>query len=148
MKNTALGLTLVLGLSFSLQTSQAKDKDKPKELDVPKDGLKLEGTVARTDTKVRVEAEGKKGDLPAKLHQIKMVAKTKYVIEMDAEDQKQLDAFLVIQDKDGKQLAFDDDSGGGLNARLEFAPSANGTFKVYAASLRGEGKYTLKITPK
>src|SRR5262249_25031002 len=126
MRYSACFLVLLAGLSLSLPTSHGKDK--PKELTVPKDGLKLTGTVDQKDPKVPVEFEGNKGNLPAKLYQIKMAAKTKYLIEMDADDQKELDAFLVVQDKDGKQLAADDDSGGGLNARLEFTAPADGTY--------------------
>src|SRR5260370_28044109 len=55
------------------------------------------------------------------------------------------DAFLVVQDAGGKQLVFDDDSGGNLNAKLDFTPPADGTYKVFAASLKGTGKFVLTV---
>src|SRR5439155_34444 len=72
--------------------------------------------------------------------QLKMTGGTKYRLDMVSDD---LDSFLVVQDQGGKQLAFDDDSGGNLNARLDFTPPADGTYKVFAAALKGTGKFTL-----
>ena len=34
----------------------------------------------------------------------------------------EVDSFLVIHDKTGKEVAFDDDSGGDFNAKLVYMP--------------------------
>ena len=59
--------------------------------------------------------------------------------------EKELDPFLVLQNAGGKTLAFDDDSGGGLNSKLTHKIDKDGDYKVYAAALGGTGNFTLKI---
>jgi hypothetical protein len=108
-------------------------------------GLKIEGSVAQTDDKVEVAVGDMRGKLPAKLYQVKLEAGKKYRMEMRS---PAIDSFLVVQDQDGKQLAFDDDTGGGdngLDAQLDFTPPKTGTYKVFAATLRKFGKFTLTI---
>jgi len=111
---------------------------------IGKGGLKSEGKIEATDNKVEVMIPGldKTIPMPAKLYNVKLKGGTKYQMDMVSDD---LDAFLVVQDAGGKQLAFDDDSGGKLNARLEFTPTKDGNYKVYAASLRGTGNFSLSI---
>ena len=108
------------------------------ELTVPRRGLKIDGTVERDDPPG--------APLPGKMYLVKMSAKKKYRIEMTAHDQKQLDAFVIVQDLEGNVLAADDNSGGGRNARLVFSPPQEGTYKVFAAAVKGEGKFTLRLT--
>ena len=55
-------------------------------------------------------------------------------------------SYLRILDSDGKQLAQDDDSGDGLNARIRFKPRKEGTYQVVATVFSsGAGNYLLKI---
>ena len=70
-----------------------------------------------------------------------------YVIDMTSPDQKALDPYLRLQDAAGKQLAFDDDSGGGLNARITFRAPATGTYRIVATSFAnaGRGEFTLMV---
>src|SRR5438067_1695580 len=82
---------------------------------VGKDGLTLHGKVDASDAKVKVIVGDKPVALRAKLFQVQLSAGKSYRIAMDS---KEFDSFLVVQDMAGKQLAFDDDSGGGLNALL------------------------------
>jgi len=129
------------------QDGKGKEDGKPQE--VGKDGLKVEGSIDGEEKKVEVKIPGvdKVIALPAKLYPLKLKGGMKYRLEMASEE---LDAFLVVQDAAGKQLAFDDDSGGGskgLDARLEFTPPKDGTYKVFAASLNGKGKYTFSARP-
>jgi hypothetical protein len=57
------------------------------------------------------------------------------------------DAYAVIQDAGGTVLARDDDSGGGLNARIIFTLPATGTYRLIANTLRvgAVGAYTLSV---
>lgn len=57
------------------------------------------------------------------------------------------DAYAVIQDANGNVLTRDDDSGGGLNARLVFTLPATGTYRLLANTLRvgATGAYTLSV---
>ena len=59
-----------------------------------------------------------------------------------------LDAFLQILDLAGNVLLFDDDSGGGLNARVA-ATFPPGTYRIEATSLLPgmSGSYTLTLAP-
>ncbi len=107
--------------------------------------MKFEGQVAQTDPKVRAVIIMNKGpELAAKLHEVKLAAGKKYQIDM-VKKENNLDPFLVLQDKAGNQIAFDDDSGGDLNARIHFQCTKDDTYKIYAAALAGEGAYTLTI---
>lgn len=132
-------LTLALGANPVL----AGDK----VLTVDDKGVEVNTDVKDSDPKVNIDLGiGKDIPLPAKQFQVKMDAGKSYTISLTTSS-KEFDPFLVVQDKDGKQLATDDDSGGGLNSLLKFSPKASGTFKVFAASLGGNsGPVTLKIT--
>lgn len=57
------------------------------------------------------------------------------------------DAYAHLIDADGNQLAHDDDSAGGTNARVTFVAPKTGTYKAYANSITagGLGAYTLMI---
>lgn len=63
-------------------------------------------------------------------------------IEMQS---RQIDSYLVLFDANGKQIAEDDDSGGGKNARIQVTLSTTGTYTLYANSYEGGkiGNYTL-----
>ena len=59
------------------------------------------------------------------------------------------DAYLRVLDKDGLELAFDDDSGGNLNARLVFTPPAAGPYRIVATSFNTNlGDFELTIENK
>jgi tetratricopeptide (TPR) repeat protein len=84
---------------------------------------------------------------PALVYQVKLTAGKTYVIEMVSPNQQALDPFLVLSDAAGKKLAEDDDSGGGLNARIVFRAEQTGAFRIEARSFqnRGAGPFTLTI---
>ena len=73
-----------------------------------------------------------------------------YQIDMITPTPQQLDPFLFLEDKDGKVVAQDDDSGGQLNARILYRANATGNYRILAASVgnRGNGEYTLQIRAK
>ncbi len=58
-----------------------------------------------------------------------------------------VDSYVHLIDKDGNQLAHDDDSGGGKNARLEFRAPYTGSYRAYANTYdaAGRGAYSLQI---
>jgi hypothetical protein len=57
------------------------------------------------------------------------------------------DAFAVIQNANGNSVAQDDDSGGGLNARITFTLPYTGAFRLIANTRRqgATGVYTLSV---
>jgi tetratricopeptide (TPR) repeat protein len=80
------------------------------------------------------------------LYQVKLQAGKTYVIDMVSPDPKALDPYLVLRDATGTKLAEDDDSGGGLNARITFRAAQDGTFRIQATSYNaGRGAFTLTV---
>jgi hypothetical protein len=59
------------------------------------------------------------------------------------------DAYLRLEDSTGRQLAEDDDGGGGLNARIVFMAPRSDTFRIIATTFAPGmvGDYTLTIRP-
>src|SRR5437868_6374312 len=107
----ALAVILVLA-SRSLLPAQPNETVHP----VGKDGLTLAGRLEASDPKVRVTvAPGKSGALLATRYLVKLAGGKKYQLTMRS---KELDSFLVVQNARAEQVAFDDDSGGGLDAML------------------------------
>jgi tetratricopeptide (TPR) repeat protein len=83
---------------------------------------------------------------PALVYQVKFVAGKTYVIDMISPDPKALDPYLFLLDAAGKKLAEDDDSGGGLNARIVFRAEQEGTYRIRATSYNaGRGAFTLSV---
>jgi hypothetical protein len=119
----------------------------PKVHTVGKDGLKIEGTVDARDRPVAAMPNPKAVRplaLPAKEYRVQLKGGATYRLDLVS---REIDAFLVVQDQGGRQLALDDDGGGDLNARLTFTPTADGVYKVFAATLKGAGKFTLTVRP-
>jgi hypothetical protein len=99
----------------------------------------IEGTLEDSDPK------DKKNNGPSKTFTFKLLKGKAYVIDLISED---FDSFLRLEDAAGKELAWDDDSGGDLNSRIRFDPNKDGEYKVIASSLDGKpGKFTLKVGP-
>jgi hypothetical protein len=57
------------------------------------------------------------------------------------------DAYVIIQNAGGVQLASDDDSGGGTNARVVFALPYAGAYRIVANTYRqgAYGTYTISV---
>ncbi len=79
-----------------------------------------------------------------KSQDVKMVGGATYHIELQSND---FDAYLVLQDVKGKKLAEDNDSGGGLNAKLTFTAPVDGLYKVLVTTFNANetGNYTLTV---
>jgi len=107
--------------------------DDPKVLEVGK-GLKISGMLDKAKQQ--------------QVYHVKLDKGGTYVIDMISPNPKALDPFLRLLDGLGKTLAFDDDGGGGLNARILFLAPATGTYQIVATSFGGTGMgpFTLTIT--
>lgn len=154
---TTCGRTLALiaalaVVQFSLpQSASAQDKDKggkedkkdAKLLEVGK-GLNLGDLLNDQDRKDTVRT-----DCFAKVYLVKMVKGRTYQIDMQS---AVFDAFLRVEDMKMKQLAEDDDSGGGLNgndAQIMFTPTADGVYRIICTTFREDtGPFNLKIVER
>src|SRR5262245_10030526 len=96
---------------------------------------RIEGKLTKNSPKVL----GK----PAQIHTVRLSSDRTYIIDLESAD---FDAYLRILDETGKQLAEDDDSGEGLNARIRFTPPKDGNYQIVATRFAsGQGNYLLKI---
>ncbi len=96
------------------------------------------------DTLARLDPRDKALNRPYKVHELPMVRSNVYILDLESRD---FDAYLLILNAAGQVLAFDDDSGGNLNARIRFTPPYDGSFKVVATTFNGGvGKFTLKMS--
>jgi tetratricopeptide (TPR) repeat protein len=77
------------------------------------------------------------------VHRFDLLAGKTYVIDM--ESSPVFDAYLIAQDPTGVEIGRDDDSGGGLNARLTLTATKTGSYLIIATSFEGnaQGAYTL-----
>jgi hypothetical protein len=75
---------------------------------------------------------------------VRLYANTNYTIDLKSRD---FDAFLELQDPSGITLLVDDDSGGGLDARIVFTPMRTGDYRIVVRSLMdgGQGNYRLTV---
>ncbi len=82
------------------------------------------------------------GSKIATVHTQKLIAGRRYVIDMES---SVFDCYLYLRNAKGALLRWDDDSGGGLNARLVFQPETTDLYSIVATSLPGNslGAYTL-----
>src|SRR5262249_34275122 len=101
--------------------------------------LNVAGKLTVADPKDRV----RKGS-HHQVHEVRLQAGKQYVIDLVSTD---FDAFLRLEDDSGNQLAADDDSGGGTNARLGIALLQTGRYRIIATSFKaGEtGAYRLTV---
>jgi serralysin len=70
-----------------------------------------------------------------------------YTIQMDSSE---FDPFLRLEDSTGQQVAFNDDSGDGLNARIDYTPPETGLYRVICTSfIKGAtGQFRLLVSEK
>ncbi len=103
-----------------------------------KEGLaKVDGTIKSDDEKDKAQK------VPCKFFTVDLKAKQSYKFDMVS---KEIDSFLRLENADGKELAKDDDSGGGVNARINFRCPADGTYRVICTTFfGGTGPFTLSI---
>ena len=126
--------TLLLAAPLAAAPRATKEPDK-------KDGtginVEIQGQILENDANDPVRNH------PGKIHVVKLPAGKSVQIDMKSTD---LDAYLRIEDSNGKQLAQDDDSGGNLDARIKFMVPKEDTYKIYATTFGGgTGNYTLTV---
>jgi Bacterial pre-peptidase C-terminal domain len=81
--------------------------------------------------------------VPGKTHVVELKKGKNYRIDMMSTE---IDSSLRLEDESGKTLAQDEDSGGGLNARIDFRPPADGRYRIQATTYAGGvGKYTITV---
>ncbi len=111
-------------------------------------GWQTDGAINTTDplTKFKLNQDGTAiiQQMRNKMFEVKLIGGRRYTINMDS-IKPGLDSYLVLQDEQGRFVAFDDDGGGKLNARIIFDASKKGTYKIYAAALNGTGAFKLKV---
>jgi len=141
-----LGPTAVLlaALAVLLSSSQGgtgarADEEKQKEKQKQKEGtLKVEDELTRDDPKDKVLKRS-----PVKTYDFDMKKGTIYVIDLKS---KAFDAYLRLEDPDGKQVAENDDFGGTLDSRIAYKAPESGKYKICATRLSGaDGKFVLTV---
>jgi hypothetical protein len=151
---------LFLGLLFSSAVAQEPSKGKgaggvSKGKDAKKVEKKKEDTKAKPfhvfdEVTARDPVDADRGCL-YKAYPYKMVAGTTYVIDMIDQNGPagSMDPFLRLVDSTGKQHAYDDDGGEGLNSRIVFlAPKTDDyTVKATTCSSGRTGRFMLQIRP-
>jgi formylglycine-generating enzyme required for sulfatase activity len=102
--------------------------------------FKTKGKIAQDDPKFQ------HSDLtfPANRFQVEFRAGQTYRLTMDS---REIDSILVLQDGSGKELAIDDDSGGGLNAMLDYTALKDDTYTIVAGALdlKKPGRFVLAV---
>jgi hypothetical protein len=125
-------LMLALVVTVVANTTAGGGKDKPKFKD-----LKFDGSLKPDDEK------DPQRNTPRKTHMVTLNAGQRYTIDMIGIG---FDAYLRLEDKAGKELAEDDDSGGGLNAQIAFNCTKDGEYRVICTCVgNANGKYTLTV---
>lgn len=83
-------------------------------------------------------------DVTCKVYAVRLEAGRTYTIDMMSAE---FDPFLRLENAEFVELASDDDSGGDLNARIDFTPRETGVYRVIATSFDndGGGAFTLRI---
>jgi thiol-disulfide isomerase/thioredoxin len=132
-----VALTAALVLLAS-SNGHAGDKDKKEDKGGAAKELKvIEGELAATDPLDKITKH------PAKTHKVALTEGRIYRIDMQSEN---LDAFLRLENAAGQQLAFNDDGGDALNARIVQKIDAAGEYAIIATSHDGKiGKYTVTV---
>lgn len=108
-----------------------------------------------TDETLSLESEGADArasriDVPRDVdtYRVTLEAGVSYVIEANGEGETPLaDPFVAVVQNEDAQLASDDDSGPGFDARLSFTPSETGEYYIQVSGLGGAiGDYRVQIT--
>jgi serine protease Do len=108
----------------------------------------------RVDTPVELNDELTADDGPdaffprsvCRVHEALFEDGRSYRINLDSD---QFDAYVRIEDGNGKLLAFDQDSGGGRNAQLTFRAHRAGVYRIIVTAFDGRtGEYRLQLRPE
>ena len=126
-------------------TLTVKDKDAPATTGMASELKNEKGKAAYTGSLADDDPlyKGKKH----KLFTFRMEAGKTYQIDHMSEA---FDAYLYLEDPDGKLLAQDDDGGEGLNSRIIYKAEKTGNYRMIATSLSGRatGEFMLSVRQK
>ncbi len=142
-----LFLPLCVGALRAQDAKQDEKKEEKKEDKQEKkafEKLSFKEGLAKVDSSIKSDDEKDKAQkVPCKIFTVDLKAKQSYKFDMVS---KEIDSFLRLEDADGKELAKDDDSGGGVNARIHFQCPADATYRVVCTTFfGGTGPFTLTI---
>jgi hypothetical protein len=139
-------LVAVNMLLVSVYGSAAGEKDKKLTPAVGKIELKegkgvIKGKLATTDPK-----DASRKECYCKIYTIKLEAGMTYQFDCVSD----WDNWLRIEDAKGKQLAEDDDGGGGTNAQIVFECKTAGEYRVIVTTFENEdtGDFTVNVAKK
>lgn len=127
------------GFQLSIKvTGKAEKADAAAVREVGNTGLTIGSALTGQDALDRVRAGSH-----CQVHQVKLAANKNYSFLMLS---GKIDSFLRLEDAKGNPLAEDDDSGGGLNARIAFRCVEDGVYRIITTTLeRAVGPYVLVI---
>jgi thiol-disulfide isomerase/thioredoxin len=147
-------LLALSGLVLSIVQVQADDKKKEEKKNVSQ--FKGEAKELKMkDGKASFKGELDSDDPTVRNHYYKIftvkleAGKTYRIDYKEAGGDDQFDAYLFLEDANGKMLAADDDSGGGLNSRIVHKAAAAGTYRIICTTLppNQTGKISLEVVP-
>ncbi len=148
MTSPPFGTMLLLFVSFLLFGSarpaaagQAVAGDTKPAASEKKVLLKVDGELTGADPR------DKERGAHYKVHAMELRAGDFYRIDLVGHNR--LDTYLRLEDAGGKVVAEDDDSGGGLNARIVFHAAKTGSYRFIATTYEKgvTGRYTLMVLP-
>jgi len=97
---------------------------------------KIEAAPGGLKTGFPVKYEGKLAAGEQRTFPVAMINGKTYVIDLGSSE---IDAYLHLRNPLGQVVAQDDDSGGGLNARIIFPCPGSGTYEIIASDFRRQG---------
>jgi hypothetical protein len=143
--SVALVMTACLLLAWSYR-AEASDKDKKLSPAVGKIALKdgkgeVKGKLEANDPK-----DASRTEMYCKIYAIKLEAGKTYRFDCKSD----WDNWLRIEDAKGKQLAEDDDSGGGTDAQIIFECKTAGDYRLIVTSFDAAttGDFIVTVAPK
>jgi hypothetical protein len=149
IKSQQFSLAMFVALNILLVSGYAGvagEKDKKLSPAVGKIELKegkgvIKGKLAASDPK-----DASRKECYCKIYTIKLEAGTSYQFDCTSD----WDNWLRLEDAKGKQLAEDDDSGGGTNAQIVFECKTTGEYRVIVTSFDNEdtGDFTVNVAKK
>jgi tetratricopeptide (TPR) repeat protein len=136
-----IATTLSRAGEYRLWVRELEPRGDGKVHSVGSDGLQLSDRLISDDLPDRVRKQS-----ASKVYQVTLNKEATYTIDLKSQD---FDAFLRLEDKSGKELVQDDDSGKGpkgLNARIEFTPHEYGVYRVIVTTFAGGlGDFALSV---
>jgi hypothetical protein len=130
-------LVLPLGAIFTGLEARAQEVQKTEPVALKEGKAKIDGALKADDEKDKVQKQ------QCRVYTFELKKGRNYQIDMVS---KELDSFLRLEDSEGKELAKDDDGGGGVNARINFRCQGDGLYRVICTTFYGgTGPFSLMI---